>query len=138
MRTGRILAAFAVTFCTVPAVAFASACNEEIVVPIRFIPGSYCWKHAGRGTTFIGQFRVGQKVTATATGEAFFADGPRVVTKVEPWTWSVEGPGNFAKFSDIDGSGELEFVIPQSGRYSFTVFPCAIWGNRGNVAICAR
>jgi hypothetical protein len=62
----------------------------------------------------------------------------RTLRKIEPWTVSVEGPGGFLKVPDVlQGESGLEFVIPQSGRYSFSVGPNAILGNRGHVAICA-
>jgi hypothetical protein len=47
--------------------------SVEKTVPIKLAPASNCWKYEGRGTTFVGEFHEGQKVTATAAGEIFYA-----------------------------------------------------------------
>ena len=76
--------------------AFAAS-NE---VSIKFAPGSDCWTYEGRPglKDFVGEFRAGQKVTATAAGEIFYsAGGSRTLTKIEPWDVSVQGPGGLRR-----------------------------------------
>jgi hypothetical protein len=61
------------------------------------------------------------------------------VTTIDPWFVSVEGPGGFVEVPKVfEGEAALKFVIPQSGRYSFSVGPNTILGNRGQVSICAE
>lgn len=119
----------------VPAAVSASGCVTEIVVPIHFQPGTACWRHVGTGTTFNGQFGARQHVTATASGQTINSDGKRTWTTTGPWQISVTGPAGFSAGGD---DGHLEIVLPQAGQYSFSIGPCAVWGNQGTVEICAQ
>jgi hypothetical protein len=129
------LSTAALACCLLPSAASATGCVKEILVPIRFPAGATCWRHVGIGTTFEGQFRANQQVTATAVGQTYNSDGKRVWVTTGPWQLSVSGPGGF--FASTD-SGRLNTVLPRTGEYSFSIGPCAVWGNKGDVAICAR
>ena len=52
-----------------PSSALAQSTSVRIVIP----RGSTCFNHAGRGTTFIGDFRAGQ--TLTVTGSQRYSGG---------------------------------------------------------------
>jgi len=120
-----------------PGPTWAGGCNREIVVPIRFQQGSVCWQHIGAGTTFTGEFGAHQRVTATALGQFYsVGDNNRTVTTTGPWQLSVSGPGGFSASAGADG--QLDTVLPKAGEYSFSVGPCAIWGNQGMIEICAQ
>lgn len=120
-----------------PGPTWAGGCNREIVVPIRFQQGSVCWQHVGAGTTFTGEFGAHQRVTATALGQFYsVGDNNRTVTTTGPWQLSVSGPGGFSASAGADG--QLDTVLPKAGEYSFSVGPCAIWGNQGMIEICAQ
>jgi hypothetical protein len=119
-----------------PSALRASACNQEIVVPIRFQAGAMCWRHVGVGTTFNGQFGAGQHVTASAIGQMYNSDGVRSWVTTGPWQLYVSGPSGFS--ASDNGNGQLDIVVPQAGRYSFSIGPCAVWGAPGTIEICAQ
>jgi len=119
-----------------PAAVNASGCMHEIVVPIRFPPGASCWRQVGAGTTFNGQFKAHQRITASAIGQTVNSDGKRTWVTTGPWQITLTGPGGFSAADN--GNGQLAAVLPQTGQYSFTIGPCAVWGNQGTIEICAR
>jgi hypothetical protein len=121
--------------CLVPPASFASSCNREIVVPIRFQQGTVCWQHVGVGTTFTGQFGARQHVTAAAIGQFYNADDKRTWVTTGTWQISVSGPGGF--FANGE-NGQLDTILPRSGEYSFEIGPCAVWGSQGMIEICAQ
>lgn len=126
--------AAALACCLVPLSGWAG-CDHEIVVPIRFGPGAVCWQHVGVGTTFNGRFGARQHLTAVATGQIYNSDGKREWVTTGPWQVSVSGPGGF--FADGE-NGRLDTVLPRAGEYSFSIGPCAVWGNSGMIEICAE
>jgi hypothetical protein len=70
-----------------PHSALASSCDREIVVPIKFTPGSVSWHHHGVGTTFVGQFSKGQTLVINAVGRVFSGDdNGKIEQTIEPWT----------------------------------------------------
>lgn len=97
-------------------------------------PGATCWTFNGKGTRFVGSFQKGQVIRARANGEAFYDEGRRTRRTWEPWTLTAIGPKGFVESSENDA---LTITLPSSGRYSFNVGPCSIWGNRGRIEICA-
>jgi hypothetical protein len=123
--------------CAAPVSSWASGCNREIVVPIRFQQGSVCWQHVGVGTTFTGQFGAHQRVTGAALGQFYSADdNNRTSITAGPWQISVTGPDGFS--ASAGDNGQLDAILPKAGRYSISVGPCAIWGSQGMIEICAQ
>jgi hypothetical protein len=115
---------------------FASGCNREIVVPIKFSSGSTFWHHHGVGTTFVGHFTKGQALVADAVGVFSSDDNGKTTQTTEPWDLTIEGPNNFIE--DNSGSdGTLKVTIPATGTYRIKTYPCAIWGSTGDVTITA-
>jgi hypothetical protein len=121
--------------CLVPPASFATSCNREIVVPIRFQQGAVYWQHVGAGTTFNGQFGAHQHVTAAAIGQTYNADNNRTWVTTGHWQISVSGPGGF--FANGE-DGQLDAILPRAGEYTFSIGPCAVWGNQGMIEICAQ
>ena len=121
--------------CLAPAVVHAGGCQREIAVPIHFQAGAVCWRHAGVGTTFNGAFGAHQHITARAIGETVNSDGRRTWITTGPWQLYLTGPGGFSVSAP---NGRLSTVLPRSGTYSFSIGPCAVWGNKGTVEICAQ
>ena len=114
----------------------ATGCRQDIVVPIQFQPRAVCWRHVGVGTTFNGQFAAHQHITAAAIGQTYNSNGTRTWITTGHWQLSVSGPGGF--FASDDGIGQLDAVLPQNGQYSFSIGPCAVWGNEGTIEICTQ
>jgi hypothetical protein len=129
------LAVMTVIGCVAPAIVHASGCRQDIAVPIHFRRGAVCWRHSGVGTTFNGEFGAHQHITASAIGETVNSDGKRTWTTTGPWQLYVTGPGGFS-LSALNG--QVNTVLPSSGTYSFSIGPCAVWGNKGTVEICAQ
>jgi hypothetical protein len=121
--------------CLVPPASFATSCTREMVVPIRFQQGAVCWQHVGVGTTFTGQFGTRQHVTAAAIGQTYNADNNRTWVTTGHWQISVSGPGGF--FANGE-DGQLDAILPRAGEYTFSIGPCAVWGNQGMIEICAQ
>jgi len=119
-----------------PTATRASGCQREIAVPIRFQAGAVCWRHVGIGTTFNGRFAAHQHVAASAIGQTVNSDGTRTWVTTGPWQLFVTGPGGFS--ASADDKGRLDTILPRSGAYSFSIGPCAVWGNQGTVEICAN
>jgi hypothetical protein len=117
--------------CLIADGAHASSCRRNIIVPIRIPKGASCWQHVGVGTTFTGRFLAGQKVSATAVGN----EGDPA-SDDNRWGLNLTGPNGFNTSSGDRGT--LNVVLPESGEYSFSTFPCAIWGGNGTVKICAK
>jgi hypothetical protein len=130
-----LLPAAALACCLVPLSSWATGCNREIVVPIRFQEGTVCWQHVGVGTTFNGQFGARQHVTAAAIGQFYNSDNSRTRVTTGHWQISVSGPGGFLANGE---DGQLDAILPQAGEYTFSVGPCAVWGNQGMIEICAQ
>jgi hypothetical protein len=131
---------FTLTLCaataTVPSTLSASSCNNPIVVPIKFAHGAHCWEHRGIGTHFFGQFLKGQNISiGAAGGTKYLTGGDLSWTHNDPWQIYIEGPGGFSQPTESDGL--LYARLPASGKYVISVGPCAIWGARGTVVICA-
>jgi hypothetical protein len=132
-----VISTMAASVCAlVPSATFASGCQQPINVPIRFSAGAVCWRHSGPGTTFNGQFAAHQHVTASAAGQTINSDGRRTWVTTGPWQLYLTGPGGFS--ASADDAGRLDAVLPRSGAYVFEIGPCAVWGNQGQVEICAR
>ena len=138
-RTGW-LAAAALGLAAIDATpARASACDREVVAHIKTAPGQTCWSYRGAATTFVGDFSHGQTISAEMTGQSAEADprSGRITTLWSPRDPNVEGPGGFF-FGNAEAPGSLTFVAPANGTYRFSFSPCAMWGGRGVVKICAR
>jgi len=115
----------------------ASGCNHVITRPIRMTAGSSCWSFTGIGTTFVGTFRAGQRIAARASGQFSTETASGQIEKSwGHWNLSVSGPGGF--LADSTNGGPLVTTLPASGRYSFDIGPCAVWGAPGKVEVCAR
>jgi hypothetical protein len=134
--TRALLTVAAVACGLIPPAIHATGCVKEIGVPIRFQPGAVCWRHVGLGTTFKGQFDANQHITASAIGQTYNSDGTRSWVTTGPWQLSVTGPGGF--FAADNGNDQLDIVLSRAGQYSFSIGPCAVWGNQGTIEICAR
>jgi hypothetical protein len=134
LRIGAVMCGVAI----LPALTEASSCNNEVVVPIKFAKGSVSWHHHGVGTTFVGQFTKGQTVIITAVGSVRRIDRSETITETtEPWVPEIQGPGGFSKSDFNDNSGALKVTIPATGTYQIKTYPCAIWGNSGDITITA-
>lgn len=129
-----LLPAAVLVVCLAPLTTWATGCNREIVVPIRFQQGSVCWQHVGPGTTFKGQFGARQHVTAAAIGQFHNVDERRTWVTTGHWQISISGPGGF--FANGE-DGQLDTVLPHPGEYTFSIGPCAVWGGDGMIEICA-
>jgi hypothetical protein len=119
--------------------ALAASCSREVAAPIRFPAAHACWTYRGPATVFVGNFSSGQAVSAQMMGDATDYD-PRngsAVTVSRPRDPNVEGPGGYF-FAVPDAPGLLTFVAPATGIYRFSFSPCAMWGARGAVKICAH
>jgi hypothetical protein len=121
----------AAILCVIVGSAHASSCRRNIIVQIRIPKGASCWQHVGVGTTFKGRFLAGQKVTATAVGN----EGDPA-SDDNRWGLDLTGPNGFSTSSGDRGT--LNVTLRESGEYSFSTFPCAIWGGKGIVKICAK
>jgi len=118
-----------------PRPALASACNKEIVVPIAFARGATEWVHRGPGTTYVGSFKQGQSLTIGAAGGVGYPATPDfgwARNSQDQWEISVAGPGGFSQSSDF-GTEPFSLRLPATGKYTFTIFPCADWGEPGTV-----
>jgi hypothetical protein len=119
---------------TVPSTLSASSCNNPIVVEIKFKSGGHCWQHKGTGTHFFGQFMKGQSISVGAAGSTSYGTrGDLSWTIHDPWQIGIEGPGGFEQFDN----GVLYAKLPATGKYVISMGPCAIWGARGTVVVCA-
>jgi hypothetical protein len=116
--------------------ALASACNEEINVPIAFARGATQWVHRGPGTTYVGSFKKGQSLIIAGAGGTNYpatSDLRWMTASQDPWQLTLEGPGGFNANSD---NGPLVVRgLPATGKYSLTIYPCADWGEPGTVMI---
>ena len=118
----------------VPSTLSASSCNNPIVVPIKFKSGGHCWQHKGTGTHFFGKFLKGQSISIGAAGGiSYDTRGDLSWTTQDPWQINIEGPGGFEQYGD----GVLYAKLPATGKYVISMGPCAIWGARGTVVVCA-
>ena len=136
MRTP-IVAVIAMTGLLAPGAALATACNQQITVPIAFARGATQWVHRGVGTTYVGSFKQGQHLVIAAAGGVDYpatADLSWAKASQDPWEISVAGPAGFARDSDF-GVEPFALTLPASGKYTFTIFPCADWGEPGTVMI---
>ena len=129
-----ILAVCAAT-AAVPSTLSASSCNNPIVVPIRLKSGAHCWQHKGTGTHFFGQFLKGQNISIGAAGGINYdTHGDLSWTTQDPWQINIEGPSGFQQ---LELDGVLSAKLPVTGKYVISMGPCAIWGARGTVVVCA-
>lgn len=136
---GASLIAFAAIAPAAPA--FASSCNHEIVVPIKFSPGKTDWMFRGKGTHFFGSFQKGQSLAIGGAGGlnydvggdfSWTSEGP------DPWQITIEGPGGFTQMTELDSPGLLDVdKLPATGKYVITIGPCAAWGTVGTVVVHA-
>jgi hypothetical protein len=121
--------------------AFASGCNHEIVVPIRFPPGKLDWIHRGKGTHYFGNFRRGQSLSiagAGGTNHDVGGDLSWASRSSDPWQLTIEGPGGFTMSSDVNNEGVLYVdKLPSTGKYVISIGPCADWGEPGTILIHA-
>ncbi len=108
--------------------AFASACNQDIRVPIAFPKGSYCWSFLGKGTTFYGNFAGGQRVSVSMRG-----------WNGNSWEFIYPGASDRRNFyvSDQNDRGQIDFTTPHAGYYEFGFYPCVFWGATVQIKICA-
>lgn len=141
LRLSIIAAGLLGVMATFPSSAVASSCVNSRTVSIQFQRGARCWVYQGDATHVTGDFRAGQTVIASSTGIANLGDGD--------WEWqttsvrnlTVEGPGRSsveATEDESSGSDEMTFRVPQTGRYTFSFFPCSMWRAPGTFVICAR
>jgi hypothetical protein len=139
IQTSIALAAAVVLTSALSTSARATSCSREVAAQIRFPSGKACWTYRGPATLFVGKFSSGQTISAQMTGEATDYD-PRSgdTTNVSrPRDPNVEGPGGYF-FAVPDAPGVMTFVAPATGTYRFSFSPCAMWGARGAVKICAH
>lgn len=115
-----------------PSLALAQGGRQQ-TVQIRIPRGEVCFRHVGRGTTFVGDFRRGQQLVATSTGDFAFSDGQVEWTETRQRSISVLGPNR----RPISVSEQGRFVAPADGRYSFTFYPRAAVGGPGVFIVCA-
>jgi hypothetical protein len=138
MRTLIVVAAsLALVGALAPRPAEATACNREIVVPIAFARGSTQWVHRGPGTTYVGSFKQGQSLTIGAAGGVGYPVTPDFAwarNSQDQWEISVAGPRGFSQSSNF-GTEPFSLRLPASGKYTFTIYPCADWGEPGTVMI---
>jgi hypothetical protein len=124
-----------------PSSALASACNHEIVVPIKFSPGKWEWIFRGVGTHFFGNFQKGQSLVVAAAGGTNYdtsGDLSWAALSKDPWQLYIEGPAGFSASSDFDNQGSLRIdKLPATGKYVITIGPCADWGEPGTMLIHA-
>jgi hypothetical protein len=121
-----------------PRPALASACNEEIVVQIAFARGATQWVHRGPGTTYVGYFKQGQRLTVAAAGGTQYtaaSDLSWAKNSQDPWQLTVQGPGGFIANSPLDNGPLVVDKLPATGKYSVTIYPCADWGEPGTIMI---
>lgn len=120
----------------IPSQLSASSCNHPIVVPTKFKPNAHCWEHRGIGTHFFGQFLKGQTISiGAAGGTKHMTAGDFSWSMNDPWQIYIEGPGGFSRPTEFNGV--LYAKLPAGGKYVISVGPCAIWGARGTVVVCA-
>ncbi len=103
------------------------------VVAIQFQRGANCWRYAGSATTFNGNFKSGQRLDITSTGEEDLGDGNR--TSTETMTRDIYlGDARSGRLLTADADGH--FTIPQTGAYQITFGPQAVVGSPGVMVVC--
>ena len=121
-----------------PSAAHASACNQQIVVQIAFARGATQWVHRGPGTTYVGWFKKGQSLVfagAGGTGYEATSDLAWAKNSQDPWNITLEGPGGFNQNVDLASGPLVVHSLPATGKYTFTIYPCADWGEPGTVMV---
>ncbi|NDH69317.1 MAG: hypothetical protein EBY22_15745 [Gammaproteobacteria bacterium] len=106
----------------------ASMCNVPVHKEISFAKGSKCASFRGKATHLSGRFLGGQQVRVVVFGWANSSGWEK------GWA-DVEGPGGFIQSPNTFGS-DLQFTTPRSGKYEFSISPCALWGSTVNIEIC--
>lgn len=102
------------------------------LVQIRIPRGEVCFRHVGRGATFVGDFRRGQHLVVSSTGDFSFSDGQ--VNWIETRQRSISVMlGRRALSVGEDG----RFDAPADGRYTFSFYPRAAVGGPGVFIVCA-
>jgi hypothetical protein len=111
-----------------------SSCNKEIKVLIKFERGAICWRYVGIATTFVGDFRKGQHISAMGIGEQYTDTIDPVRVQI-----SLSGPNDDFIPDHMDGEDQAnDFgILERSGRYQFQIGPCAQWGSEVMIKICA-
>ena len=120
-----------------PSASLASGCNQEIIVQIAFARGATQWMHRGPGTTYVGYFKKGQRLTIAGAGGTNYAatsDLAWAKASQDPWQLDLSGPGGFNQGSDF-GSASFVVTLPATGKYTLSIGPCADWGEPGTVMI---
>ena len=119
--------------------ASASACNHEIVVPVKFRPGAVEWTHRGPATHFVGYFAKGQGLSVAGAGGVNYdtrGDYSWASSSADPWQLFLEGPSGFTKVTSFDHEGVLQVdALPATGKYVISIGPCADWGEPGTLVI---
>jgi hypothetical protein len=121
-----------------PRPALSSACNQEIVVQIAFARGATQWVHRGPGTTYVGYFKKGQRLTVAAAGGTEYtatSDLSWARNSQDPWQLTLVGPGGFNQSSGLDNAPLVVDMLPATGKYTLSISPCADWGEPGTVMI---
>ena len=113
--------------------AHASACNTPKSVQIRFTRGSTCWTYSGTAEVFTGKFKAGQSIQVSAVGpEQEMGANGKIVTHTSQRDVEVQLLGSSQQIDMQNG----QMVTPATGTYTFTLYPCAIWGAPQKVQIC--
>jgi hypothetical protein len=120
--------------------ALASACKQEIFVPIRFPPGSATWVHRGRGTHYFGFFKKDQSLSIAGAGGTNYdtsGDLSWAAHSDDPWQLTLEGPNGFLVSSSYDGTPLHVDKLPVTGKYVISMGPCVDWGEPGTLVVRA-
>ncbi len=103
-------------------------------VRIAMSRGEVCFRHEGAGTHLVGEFRRGQRLIATSTGDAAQGDERGQWDTTQERSVSVSWGRGDSSHAFEDGT---PFVAPVSGRYTFTYSPTSMLGGRGVFIVCA-
>ena len=100
--------------------------------PIQFKPGETCWDYVGPAEDFAGVFNSGSTLVVSSTGDSMSAS--RELT----WHTTIERQISVSQGPRIWNleEGTKRFVVPQTGKYTFSIGPNAVRGFTGKFVIC--
>jgi len=111
-----------------------SAPSRLSTVRIAIPRGQVCFRHEGAATHLAGNFRRGQRIVATSTGDAMNGEGRSEWTTTQARGVYVNWGGDDDQFAFEGGE---PWVAPVTGRYTFSYSPTALLGGRGVFIVCA-
>lgn len=109
--------------------------SRQNVVQIRIPRGQVCFRHVGTGTSFVGNFRRGQQLVATSTGDAENANSDVTWTTTIARNVTVRWGPRDNQGAEFNGQDPM--TAPVDGRYTFTFYPNAVVGGPGVFIVCA-